>query len=167
MRRAGLLIVVLLFSGVAFAGEVKVNIPEAGWSITFDSPPLSEMKESRREGEYAFKANSGRFNISFFVEKPHGTGSGNRDCYNFYWPQASRNPMIAKDSIVTSETSRYVRVQYDMFVDFQGKRIQHRNINYYFVYRDKWIDVHISIIDPRQEDEAIFGSFDKSLDYGS
>ncbi len=148
-------------------GNVKVKIPKEGWSISFDSPPLSQEQESRNIDDYAFKATSGRFNISLFVEKPRGTGSSHKDCYQFYWPRASQNPMIAKNTVLTSDRAKYVRVQYDVFTEFQGKLIRQRNVNYYFAFRGKWIDVHISMIEPIKEDEGIFAAFDKSLDYGS
>ena len=73
----------------------------------FDSPELSQPQESRRgEGEYAFKANSGRLNISLFVENPGGPGRTHRDCYEFYWTQSGRNPRIAKDTVQSSEATR-------------------------------------------------------------
>jgi hypothetical protein len=164
---AVVLAVVLAFFGAAGATPVKVDIPKEGWSIAFDSPALSKHEESRGDGEYAFRANSGRFNISLFVEKPGGAGKTHRDCYEFYWSQSSRNPMIVRDSVATSETPKYVRVQYDIATQFQGQPIRQRHVHYYFVYREKWVDVHISIIVPTREDEAIFTAFDKSLRYGS
>ena len=65
---AVVLAVGLAFLGSAGAAPVKVDIPKEGWSIAFDSPSLSKQEESRGDGEYAFRANSGRFNISLFVE---------------------------------------------------------------------------------------------------
>jgi hypothetical protein len=102
-----------------------------------------------------------------FVEKPDAAGSTHKDCYDFYWPQASKNPMIAKDTIVMSETPKYVRVQYDIVTTFQGKEIRDRNVNYYFAFQGRWVDVHISVIAPEQQDEKIFAAFDKTLAYGS
>lgn len=164
---AAVVLAVVMASTVAVAAPVTVDIPKEGWSIAFDSPSLSKQQESRGDGEYAFRANSGRFNISLFVEKPGGAGKAHRDCYEFYWSQSSRNPMIARDSVATSETPKYVRVQYDIVTQFQGQPIRQRHVHYYFVYREKWVDVHISIIVPTQEDEEIFAAFDKSLRYGS
>lgn len=166
-RAAVVLAVLLTFTGLAVAVPVKVAIPKEGWSIAFDSPLLSHQQESRGDGEYAFKANSGRFNLSLFVENPAGTGTTHRDCYAFYWSHAKGNPMIAKDSVVTSETPKYVRVQYDIVTQFQGQPIRQRHVHYYFVYRGKWVDVHISIIVPTKEDEETFAAFDRSLRYGA
>ena len=162
------LAVVLAFTGRAGAVPVKVDIPKEGWSIAFDSPSLSkQQQESRGDGEYAFRANSGRFNISLFVEKPVSASKTHRDCYEFYWAQAKRNPMIAQDSVQSADTPKYVRVQYDIVTQFQGQPIRQRHVHYYFVYREKWIDVHISIIVPTKEDDEVFAAFDKSLRYGS
>jgi len=53
-----------------------------------------------------------------------------------------------------------------MIVPFQGRTFRHRNVHYYIAFRGKWIDVHISIIEPTAEDEQVFRTFDKSLRYG-
>jgi len=167
MSAAVVVTVVLAFTGRAGAVPVKVDIPKEGWSIAFDSPSLSKQEESRGDGEYAFRASSGRFNISLFVEKPGGAGKTHRDCYEFYWSLAKRNPMIAQDLVQSADTPKYVRVQYDIVTQFQGQPIRQRHVHYYFVYREKWVDVHISIIVPTKEDEEIFAAFDRSLRYGS
>jgi hypothetical protein len=146
-----------LTTGRATATAVKLEIPKQGWSIAFDSPVLSQPQESKRvEGEYAFRASSGRFDISLFVENPGGPGKTHRDCYAFYWAQSSRNPRIANDTVQRSETPRYARVQYDIIVEFQGQPIRHRNVHYYFVFQQKWVDVHISVTAPTKADEDIF-----------
>jgi hypothetical protein len=74
--------------------------------------------------------------------------------------------MIAKDTIEVSETPKYVRVQYDILTEFQGKPIRQRNVNYYFAFSGKWIDVHISIIAPSEEDSEVVEAFDRTLSYG-
>jgi hypothetical protein len=167
VRAAVGLALMLVFAGSAVAVPTRVEIPHQGWSIVFDSPPLSRQEESRGDGEYAFRANSERFNISLFVEKPGGPGQAHRDCYEFYWSKGGQNPMMDKASLQRSETPKYVRVQYDIVSQFQGQPIRQRHVNYFFVYGGKWVDVHISIIVPTKEDEAIFAAFDKSLRYGA
>lgn len=154
-------------TGPATATGVKLEIPKQGWSIAFDSPALSQQQESKREGEYAFRATSGRFNVSLFVENPGGPGTAHRDCYEYYWARSSRNPRIAKDTVQSSQTPTYVRVQYDIIVEFQGQPIRQRHVHYYFAFQQKWVDVHISVIAPTKADEEIFTAFDRSLRYGS
>jgi hypothetical protein len=167
MKRMSLWMAMVMCPVAVFGDQTQVKVQGEAWSITFDSPSLSEKQESSPGGNYVFQANADRFNISIFVEKPQAIGNSNKDCYKFYWPRTSRNPMIANDTVVMTETSKYVRVQYDIVTKFQGKPIRARNVNYYFAFRGKWIDVHISIMDPKKEDDAVFVAFDKSLTYGS
>jgi len=152
---------------VAEAETAEVKVPKQGWSIFFDSPPLTNKRDSKKGGDYAFMAGSGRFNVSLYVEKPHGSGDTHKACYEFYWPKGSQNPMIAKDTVTMSEGQSFVRVQYDILAPFEGGQIRQRNVNYYFAFRDRWIDVHISVIKPTADDDALFAAFDKSLRYGS
>lgn len=142
-----------------------IPIPGEGWSIEVESPALSEKKESREDGNYVFNAGSERFNLSLFVEQPQGAGKTHEDCYGFYWPQASRNPRIVKVSVVASHSDKYYRVQYDTITEFAGRQVKQKNVNYYFAFQGKWVDVHISITDPTVKDEPVIAAFDKSLSY--
>jgi hypothetical protein len=151
--------------------EVKVattvvKIPNQNWVISFDCPQLSNMEEKDSKGNYGFRANSGLFNISLFVETPQGPGTEHKDCYAYYWPLAKRNPAIAVETVVVAQNANYVRVQYDIVEKFQGKPIRMRNVNYYIAYGGKWIDIHISFIDPNPADEKIFATFDSSVKVG-
>jgi hypothetical protein len=57
-------------------------------------------------------------------------------------------------------------VQYDIVSEFRGRPVRQRHVHYYVAFRGKWIDVHISIIEPSEEDAGIFAAFDRSLSYG-
>jgi len=161
-------IIMILLMGcpaTAFSEIVTIDIPEAGWGISFDAPHLSEPEDSRRGSDYAFRALSDHFNISIFLEEPAATGNMHTDSYNFYWSRASQNPNIEIPSIATTETPAYVRVQYTSTLNFQGQTYRQKHVNYYFAYSGKWVDVHISIINPTSSDESIFKTFDQSLSY--
>lgn len=166
MNRLVFVLLAVFFPAWAFAEQTNLPIPGEVWQISFDSPPLSQHAEARKEGVYAFRANSGRFNISLFVERPAGPGMTHNDPYKFYWSKASQNPRILKESITSTETAAYVRVQYDVVAEIGGKRFKQKNINYYSAFRGKWIDVHISIVEPTKDDESTVAAFDKSLRYG-
>jgi hypothetical protein len=145
-----------------------IVVPGEGWRISFDSPALAETPAFRKNGasDYAFRGNSGRFNISIFVETPQGPGKTPKACHDFYWPKASRNPLIAKDTVAASHTPEYYRVQYDIVTDLLGRAVRQKNVNYYLAFRGRWIDVHISIMEPVAGDEKVFAAFDKSLRCG-
>ena len=156
----------LLACGAALAEPARFEIPSSNWGIAFEAPPLSAKQERRAGEDYAFRANSGRFNISFFVEKPRGPGSTHMDVQRYYWTKSSANPLIDKDSIVIKELPGWVRVQYDLVIDYAGRKLRQRHVNYYIAYEGKWVDVHISILEPEAADEQVFGDFDRSLKLG-
>ena len=165
MRSLGALALLFLCAAPAFGEKLEVKIPREGWSISFDAPSLSNKQDSSRSGGYAFRGNSGRFNVSLFVEEPGGAGDTHQACYEFYWNQASRNPLIAKDTVSKSETPKFVSVQYDIVTEVAGKPIRMTNVNYYFAFRGKWIDIHASVIEATPSDAAILDAFEASLDY--
>ena len=39
------------------------------------------------------------------------------------------------------------------------------NVNYYFAFKGRWIDVHISKLPRGRDDEQIFAAFEKNLSY--
>jgi hypothetical protein len=167
LKTSLLFILLIGFPAITFAEQQTIEVPQEGWGITFDAPPLSKKEDSHDGSNYAFRANSGRFNMSFFVEEPRGPGNRPTDVYDFYWSQASQMPEIDILSIVTSETPQYVRVQYTATVKFPGKTYRQKNVNYFSSFHGKWIDVHISVIEPALQDDEIFAAFDRSFAYAN
>lgn len=148
-------------------GRSKIQIPGQGWSISFITPPLSESRERQQGDNYAFLAKAGRFNLSIFVEEPEKKGGSNQDCADYYWQLEQQNPAIAKDPPAKrTETAKWVRVIYQAVVKAGPMEVHQTNVNYYFSYRGKWVDVHLSAIQPGPEDEEVFKTFDSSLSYG-
>ncbi len=154
------------FRSALVAGEVEIKIPGQGWSIFFNAPPLSGKKESRHPLQYSYYANSGRFNISLFVETPRAEGLTNEDVYLFYGPRVIQSSSIEKGTVEKTDTDRYIRLQYDIVADFKGMPFRQRHVHYYFTYNGKWVDVHMSLVNPTAEDDQFFAAFDASLGYG-
>ena len=155
----------LPFSFHALAEEIVVPIEKQDWKITMNTPPLAKKMAREVGANFVFQANSGRFNLSFFVEPPAKEG-GNKECYEHYWPLAKRNPIIDQATVKASNTESYYRVGYDVTSPTKGATVTQRNVNYYFAFAGKWIDVHVSIIDPQKGDEEILAAFEKGLKYG-
>lgn len=149
------------------AGRIEIEIPGEGWSVSFVAPPLTESQEKRQGENYAYLAKAGRFNLSVFVEPPQKNGGSHKDCADYYWHLAQQNPAITKNPPPKiSKDANYVRVEYHVVVDAGPLRVRQTNVNYYFSFRDKWVDVHISVLEPGAEDGKIFDAFDRSLSYG-
>lgn len=158
--------ILLVVSINALAEPTRMVIPSQNWSISFDSPPLTKQKEGVKPDQYMYFGNSGRFNLSLFVEDPSCDG-GNKheDYYKCFWPKSSRNPLIAKDSVTYSCNEKYCKVEYDVIANFGGQKIHQRNINFLIAYHNKWTDLHVSIIEPTEDDQQTLIAFEKSLEY--
>jgi hypothetical protein len=139
-------------------GKLRIEIPEQGWGITVLSPGLRELGKQSNDAQFIYRA-VGRngFNLSVFVERPGRGGSQNRDVFNFYWAKASRNPLIDEKSVKAEMKEGFVKVSYTT--------LDMPNANYYFAYKDKWVDVHISKSVPTKGDEALFADFEQALSY--
>lgn len=158
--------VLLLISLNASAEPTRMVIPNQNWAISFDSPPLNKQKEGAREGQYMYFGNAGRFNLSLYVEDPScDGGSKHEDYYQCFWPKASQNPYIADESVTHSCQEKFCKVEYDTIVNFGGQTIHQRHINFLIAYRNKWTDLHISIIEPTEDDLQRLVTFEKSLGY--
>jgi hypothetical protein len=141
---------------------LSIPIPKQGWSISVDAPALARGQGQEEGSNYIYRANNGRFNLSIFVE-PQVKAGGSKECYEYYWPQANRNPLISKPTVKISNTDKFYRVEYDVVV---GPQATQKNVNYYFMFEGKWVDVHVSMMSPTKEDDAVIASFDKGLRYG-
>ena len=89
-----------LFAVISVHAEpIVVPVTGKGWHLAFEGPRL--FKEAMQQDAHGlqYKANAGRFNLSVFVESPDGKGGDHKACRDFYWPQASRNPMIQKQTV--------------------------------------------------------------------
>jgi len=65
------------------AGEIKVPLIGLGWQVAFESPVLRESSVDYPDGVIQFRGNSGRFNVSLYVEPPPG-GAANGTLTSFY-----------------------------------------------------------------------------------
>lgn len=145
---------------VSSAKVDSISIPNQGWKIVVDAPPLTPVSENSLSDSYSYAANSGNFNLSLFVEPPQVPHAGNKECYEFYWGKGRRNPMINQDSVMVSHTPAFYRVEYTIEA---GKNFSQRNVNYFFVYQERWVDVHISLVESAQSSDALFEAFDRGL----
>lgn len=161
------ILALLILVSPALADMISIPVSNQGWNIEMDAPPFEKKAGQDQGPNYVYKANSGRFNLSFFVEPKAGEGS-HKECFEYYWPQASRNPLIDKSTIVVSHIDQFYRVEYDIIIPPKPPYgpVTHRNVNYFFAFEDKWVDVHISIMKPANADAKIIKAFDQGLKYG-
>jgi len=145
-------------------GPGMFQVPNSKLILFIDLPNLRKNKEKGDINTgYVFEGTGDRFLVTFFVEPPSQAGTTHQDVYDYYWPRASRNPLIDKSSVKTSQTDRYARVEYFYRGDFEGRRVNMKNVNYYALVKDRWIDVHVSVSNPMEADNAALANLDKKI----
>lgn len=146
--------------------EGAFQVPNSGLVLFIDVPGLRKTGEKGDiNSGYAFEGASSRFTVTFFVEPPHGAGATHDAVRDYYWPLASRNPLIDKSSVRTSSSERYTKVEYFYRGEVRGKPVNMKNVNYYALVKDRWVDVHLSVSNPAQQDNAVLAALDKKLEF--
>jgi hypothetical protein len=155
-----------LLPALCFAEMTTMVIPEQSWEISFDAPALKKIKEANHPDQYMYFGNANLFNLSLYVETPGCNGGESHESYfKCFWPKASKNPLINQSTVVSSCNSQYCKVSYDLETTVQGSYIKQRNINFIFAYNKKWIDLHVSFVNPTEDDLTMLAKFEQSLSY--
>jgi hypothetical protein len=157
-----------LLPAAVHAAPMTVSVPGQGWQLSFDAPVFVDQKAVDHPDQYMYWGSSGRFNLSIYVETPGCKGGvKNEDFLDCFWPKASRNPLIVKESIDTRCNETYCRIAYDIKAALRGQPLRQVNRNFIFAYRGKWTDVHVSVLDPTETDLKLLDAFETSLNYGA
>jgi hypothetical protein len=143
----------------AATGRLKIEVPNQGWSIVIWNCGFGRLETDSGSRQFVCRGMAGNgLNLSIFVESPEGTGMRPEDVYAFYWPKASRNPLMDLRSVKMETLARFVKVSYTT----AGMP----NVNYYFAHKGKWVDVHISMLSDAATANKAFEEFESQLSYG-
>ena len=71
--------------------------------------------------------------------------------------------MIDQKSVKVTKTDDYVKVAYDVLVGDGDDALRAANVNYYFAYEGRWMDAHVSVFPPNDNDAVILQQFEKSF----
>jgi hypothetical protein len=128
----------------------RVTVPDRGWAVTIDLPPLEQFQGQEEGGVFRFmgRARSGDVIVSFFVEPSAPVTS--QDCRTEYWAKGSRNPMIVGDSVRLVDVGDAPGVSYVIEAEHQGQTVRSQNIHVYRYHAETCLDVHLSSF-PLQE----------------
>ena len=138
----------------------KIEVPGQDWKIVIMNPGLKAMYTQSSDDEFACRALPGQngCNLSIFVGKaPTEDSVTNDDVFRYYWSRAVRNPLLERSTVKVERKAKFVKVSY-MTVDVQ-------NVNFYFAYKDRWIDVHLSKSPFTEADEKLFADFEERLSW--
>jgi hypothetical protein len=159
-----------LLSGNALSEVTTLRLPESAL-ITFDAPKMSRLKESNENGQYRFVASSvgqpdQRFNLSIHVEPADCRyGKALEEVARCFMERLDSMPGIVKETDRPSCERNRCDVLYVLSHKAGDRIIRQLNLNSMFVYGGKWVDVHLSVVNPVAEDAQRLARFATSLKF--
>lgn len=159
-------LIICLLPHQSMAELTTMAIPDQGWAITFDAPPLRPVREADSNDHYMYYGNANFFSVVINVDTPScDGGESHENVLNCFWPKASKDPLINQASVQKSCNSHYCKISYDLENSFQDKGIRQRHVYYLFAYRNKWNNVHVSYANPTEADLKLLEKFEQSFSY--
>jgi hypothetical protein len=139
---------------------LAIPIPNQNWKLTIADFGFGNWTKQEDNDQFVLHGQTGPggFNFALFVENPVNTISGNDPVYNFYWSNMAHDSLIDAQSVKVERMDKFIKVAYSA----QNQP----NVNYFFAYQGKWVDVHLSKGVVQQGDDKLFAAFDTALSYG-
>lgn len=142
-----------LLPALAWAEVTTIPIPDQGWAITFESPPLRTVREADSNDHYMYSGNANNFAVSLYVDTPACQGgTTHEDVLNCFWPAAGKDPLIQHASVKKSCSAHYCSIRYDLENTFQEAAIKQKHLVFLFATRDRWARLHVTLSNPSAED---------------
>jgi hypothetical protein len=137
-----------------------IGIPDVDWRITIINPGLAALKRHVETNRFILSGLPGPngFNLTIVVEKPANGYMSNEAVFNYYWSTVANSPAIDAGSVEVKKEGKFIRVSYTL----QGVP----NVNYFFAFKDRWVDVHVSKWPFEKTDSKLFADFEEHLSYG-
>lgn len=159
-------LIICLFPYQSMAEITTMAIPDQGWAITFDAPPLRPVREADSNDHYMYYGNANFFSVVINVDTPAcDGGESHENVLNCFWPKASKDPLINQASVQKSCNSHYCKISYDLENSFQDKGIRQRHVHLLFAYKNKWSNVHVSYANPDEAGLKLLERFEQSFSY--
>ena len=141
---------------------LKFTYPGAAWRLVISLPGFQlGTPKTRADGTgMALRGenlDTGTL-VSIFLEKAARRGDA-KACRDYYWNDAGRGPERLK-KVRKYERGEMAIVEY-VLPEFQGIKVDQRNVNAYLAHDGIWIDVHLSKVGFTSSDQK---SFDAILD---
>jgi hypothetical protein len=136
------------------------RIPNQDWRLTVINLGFGPLERQADDNQYFLQGSPGSSGskLSLFVVKPANDGTNHDDVLSYYWSKAARDPLIDARSVDIERTDKFDRV----FYVAQGVP----NVNFYFAFKGRWVDVHIAKWPFVKGDEKLFADFEEYLSYG-
>jgi hypothetical protein len=161
-----LMIGILLADDGAGAGaapaRVKLTYPGRAWSLIVHLPGFDMQPVGRTMDGVMVEGTNEKSGlvISVSLEKAPRRGDAVA-CRKYYWKKTRKSPM-PKTNVVLTERGTMAVVEY-LIPSFMELPINQKNFNAYMSHDGVWIDVHLSKVDFRPADAALFEAVLRSV----
>lgn len=164
-----LLVLLILVAATARADIQEIVVPYAG-SIAFVLPGLTDVRVSGEAGEgsvYQYLAVAGRVKLDIRVGlsscREAATHRAVMDCF---LPDISGQKDMVPGSLKTNCDDRFCSAMSLGVAELGGARFKVYREHMFFRFGHYWADVHLSAIDPGEQDMEVMRAFVASLAYG-
>ena len=170
LKKSVLLVFLVLAAGPAAAEIMRLRLP-GGVTLTFDAPPMNEIKQASEGGRYQYVASSvgnaaGRYNLSVYAEPIScGHGESTKQVTRCFLEKSDLIPGLMRQSRRTACDERSCSVTYATAVRVGDATVPQLHLNTIFAYPGKWVDVHFSILNPTDTDAGLMARLQESLRY--
>lgn len=155
-----LIVAFLFFSNKLWANDasiISLSLPDLQWALKINLPGFDLKQKEVAPHGYAsrFYAENRTIGIvvSAFLEKSPRKGTS-KDSRDYYWAIAKESP-FPKEEIKKYEINNLALVEY-IVPEFQGMKVNQKNINAYLAEDNYWIDIHLSKANYKSEDDKLF-----------
>ena len=143
---------------------IPVYFPDESWALLVDKYSYVLDKydisdDNKQVYAIAFDQDAGVM-MSIFMEKVKEKGTA-LDVRKKYFELAEKSP-IKKSGIKMTEAKDKAMVEY-MVEEYDGKKLDQKNVNIYMAQGDAWIDVHLSKANYKPADESLFDRIKNTL----
>lgn len=160
-------IMMCLLSLPTMADTTTLMIPDQGWGVTFDSPPLRLVREADSNDHYMYSGNNNNnFAVSLYVDTP-GCSGGNthEDVLNCFWAKTGKDPLINQATVNKQCNSKYCKLSYTLENSFQEATIRQQHVVFLFAYRDRWANLRVAVSNPTESDLKKLATLESTLSY--
>jgi len=161
---------VMLLAGSATAEPLTLQLP-GNSSLSVDAPPMTRLKETSEGDRYQYVASSidhadKRFNLSVFVDPiTCYFGTSLKEVTRCFLEKSDLIPGMVKESRSTHCDEQRCEVVYVTGVKLNDRMVVQMHTNTILVYGNRWIDIHLSVVSPTDDDKRIFARLADSLSH--
>ena len=158
------IVLLLTVTGYANAENTYITMPNEGWTLLLDTPPITSSKNDVKNRMVRYMGSSIETGITISVNSNTDAASSNKECFDTYWQKAQQNPVMVKTSIDTSNNKTAYYASHQSEGEYRGKAFKTANGHAYFVKGGLCIDVHVSHWPFDDDSEDMVNEIIKSLE---